>query len=163
MADHLDQEAYMRDLEEKINELEKRNKSLQESLEGLYEKDDVFMASTRREAEEKENYIKLLQLDIENLTNDKCMLQNNYQTLAGLLSKAHLMSASIEEHVNRRLNRVLQHQQTLQNQAGSGSATLQQQQQQQQTSNSRVGSPKNSAHLSSGESGVAGNFSAFFF
>jgi hypothetical protein len=133
---------YIKDLEDKIKELEKRNKSLQESLESLYEKDDVFMASTRRETEEKENFIKLMQLDIENLNNDKCMLQNNYQTLAGLLSKAHLMSASIEEHVTRRLNRVLQ-----QYHLSAGTS--------QPTSNSRVGSPKNSA-LSSGESGVAG-------
>lgn len=136
-----DSEMYVKELEDKIKQLEQTNKHLQETLESLYEKDDVFMASTRRENEEKENFIKLLQLDIENLTNDKCILQNNYQNLAGLLSKAHLMSVSIDEHVNKRLNRLMpmHHGHT-----GSNGPS------------SRVGSPKNSAHLSSGESGVAG-------
>ncbi len=82
-----------------------------------------------------------MQLDIENLTNDKCLMQNNYQNVAEMLNKAHLMSTSIEEYVNRRLNRMLQQQQ--------------QQHGKMTSKGSRIGSPKNSAHLSSGESGVA--------
>ena len=108
------------------------------------------MASTRREHEEKENFIKLLQLDIENLTNHKCILQSSYQTVAGLLSKAHLMSASIEEHVTRRLNRLNgdKFAPTIATAAAAAKSIAH---------GSRVGSPKNSAHLSSGsaESGVA--------
>ena len=68
------------------------------------------MASSRRENEERENSIKLLQNDIEHLNNEKNTLQMNNQNLAGLLSKALLMSSSIEENINKRLARILQSQ-----------------------------------------------------
>jgi hypothetical protein len=51
--------------------LEERNKILKEALEKIYEKDDVFMASTRRQNEENDNFIKLLQSDIQQLTNER--------------------------------------------------------------------------------------------
>lgn len=64
-------QTYIDELEDKIKQLEHKNKNLQSTLEALYEKDDVFMASSRRENEERENFIKLLQNDIEQITNEK--------------------------------------------------------------------------------------------
>ncbi len=40
-------------------------------MEKLYEKDDVFMASLRRQNEENDNFIKLLQSDIQTLTYER--------------------------------------------------------------------------------------------
>jgi hypothetical protein len=97
-------------ISDKMKELEKKNKHLQATLERIYEKDDLFMASSRRENEERENSIKLLQNDIEHLNNEKNSLQMSNQNLAGLLSKALLMSSSIEENINKRLARIIQSQ-----------------------------------------------------
>ena len=51
--------------------LEEQNKALQATLKSIYEKDSVFMASARRQDEERENFIKHLQGDIQQLTNDR--------------------------------------------------------------------------------------------
>ena len=96
------------ELSDKIKELEKKNKHLQKALEGIYEKDDLFMASSRRENEERENSIKLLKHDIDKLSNEKASLQANNQNLMSLLSKTLLISSSIDDHITRRLARILQ-------------------------------------------------------
>ena len=97
-------------LSDKMKELEKKNKHLQATLERIYEKDDLFMASSRRENEERENSIKLLQLDIEHLNNEKNSLKSSNQNLTSLLSKTLLISSSIEENINKRLTRIIQSQ-----------------------------------------------------
>ena len=97
-------------LGDKMKELEKKNKHLQATLERIYEKDDLFMASSRRENEERENSIKLLRLDIDHLNNEKNTLQVSNQNLSSLLSKALLISSSIEENINKRLTRIIQSQ-----------------------------------------------------
>ena len=97
-------------ISDKMKELETKNKHLQATLERIYEKDDLFMASSRRENEERENSIKLLRLDIDHLNNEKNTLQVSNQNLSSLLSKALLISSSIEESINKRLTRIIQSQ-----------------------------------------------------
>ena len=52
-------------------QLDDKYKAIQITLQSAYEKDDVFMASQRRENEEKANFIKLLQTNIEQLNTDR--------------------------------------------------------------------------------------------
>ena len=51
--------------------MEEKNQNLKKEMEKLYEKDDVFMASLRRQNEENDNFIKLLQSDIQTLTYER--------------------------------------------------------------------------------------------
>lgn len=64
----------------------------------------------------------------------------NNQNLLNLLSKTYLISTSIEDHINRRLNKILHANQTNEKREVS-----------------RGASPKSSTHLSSVESGLAGS------
>ena len=52
-------------------QLENKNQALKEEMEKLYEKDDVFMASLRRQNTENDNFIKLLQSDIQSITIER--------------------------------------------------------------------------------------------
>jgi hypothetical protein len=90
-------------LNKRLKELEDKNAKLQEKLQNYYEKDDVFTASTRRQNEENENFNKLLQTDIQQLTQERNNLIQNNQNLMNILSKTMLSSTTIEEHINRRL------------------------------------------------------------
>lgn len=108
------------------------------------------MASYRRENEERNNYIKLLQSDIQQITDEKYAQIENYnnkkyiffrniltannQNLLSLLSKSILISVSLDEHIAKRLSKISQ----------NHNADF----------NSGTDSPKNSNHLSSTESGL---------
>lgn len=90
---------FLAEMAQKIKELEAKNKHLQSTLEGIYEKDDLFMASSRRENEERENSIKLLQLNMQQMSEEK-------KHVAGLLAKSLLLAASLDEHINKRAGRI---------------------------------------------------------
>ncbi|CAF0917327.1 unnamed protein product, partial [Brachionus calyciflorus] len=124
------------EVQEKLRQLEMTNKKLQGTLENLYEKDDLYMASYRRENEERENYIKLLQADIQQITDEKNTLVLNNQNLLSLLSKSFMICASLDDQISKRLNKINNNQND-----GTG----------------RVQSPKGSIHLSSTESGLHGS------
>lgn len=98
-----DQDETIETLNKRIEELQDKNAKLQEQLQNYYEKDDVYTASTRRQNEENENFIKLLQTDIQQLTQERNSLVQNNQNLMNILSKTMLSSTTIEEHINRRL------------------------------------------------------------
>ncbi|RNA01314.1 A-kinase anchor 9-like [Brachionus plicatilis] len=117
-----------------MNKLEIKNKNLQGTLEALYAKDDKYMASYRRENEERNNYIKLLQSDVQQISDEKNTLTTNNQNLLSLLSKSILISVSLDEHIAKRLNKISQNQNA--------------------DFNSGTDSPKSSNHLSSTESGL---------
>jgi replication fork clamp-binding protein CrfC len=59
------------DSDDKQRTMEQKNLLLENTIKSLYEKDDLFMESSRRENEEKENTIKLLQAEVEKLNNEK--------------------------------------------------------------------------------------------
>lgn len=65
------QDKTLEQLKQEIKELEDKNINLKKEMEKFYEKDDVFMASLRRQNEENGNFIKLLQSDIQTLTNER--------------------------------------------------------------------------------------------
>ena len=76
-------------------------------MEKLYEKDDVFMASLRRQNEENDNFIKLLQSDIQSMTDERNTLLQTNHNLINILSKTMLANTSIEDHVNRRIAKII--------------------------------------------------------
>jgi hypothetical protein len=90
-----------------IQQLEEKNKKLEATLENIYEKDDLFMSSSRRQNSEKETLLSLLRSDIEKLTEERDAFHLENQNLMSIVSKALLINSSVEDHINRRLNRII--------------------------------------------------------
>lgn len=61
-------EKQIQELDERLKQVLMKNETLQNTLKSLYEKDDVFMASIRRENEERDNSLRLLQSELDKST-----------------------------------------------------------------------------------------------
>lgn len=61
-------EKQIQELDERLKQVLMKNETLQSTLKSLYEKDDVFMANIRRENEERDNSLRLLQSELDKST-----------------------------------------------------------------------------------------------
>jgi hypothetical protein len=53
--------------------LEDKNQKLKEEMEKLYDKDKIYTNNVSRQNEEQDNFIKILQSDIQSITDERLL------------------------------------------------------------------------------------------